>query len=258
MVCKSLKLAAAAGLLVTLFSGFSAHGAIINGSFEAGSPVPTGWSIIGLGGTFGAKGNGPTDGVRQVSLLTGRTGSGGVENTPASPQANVEAFLSLSSGALDLPGIGDALEGSAIRQVFQGNAGDILSFDWNFLPGTPCHPNPVFVCNPDFVFVSLVGTDGVNDSALVQSVVHRERTVADPEDFQTFAFALPFTGTYTLGIGVMDAGTNNLGISELLADNVKLTPALIPEPDALTLLAAALVGLTLLRRRRRQLSVAAP
>jgi hypothetical protein len=44
-------------------------------------------------------------------------------------------------------GNGDATSGSAIRQAFLAEAGDILTFDWNFLTdeGTPSFPNPDLV-----------------------------------------------------------------------------------------------------------------
>lgn len=229
------------------------HADIINGSFEAGGALPTGWSIVGLGGASGAQDGGPTDGIRQMTLLTGRTGSGGVENTPASPQATVEAFLNLTAGVLDGIGEGGVLEGTAVKQDFQANARDVLSFDWNF-NAPACHPNPAIVCTNDLAFVSLVGIGGTSFTQL-EVLANRRTDVTDTTLFQRFMFELPVGGMFTLGIGVMDAGFSNLGISELHADNVTLTPgATVPEPGTLALLTAGLAG-AVTRRWRTTMKV---
>ena len=45
--------------------------------------------------------------------------------------------------------------------------------------------------------------------------------------FATFTVTLPTTGSYTLGIGVVDVG-DAIGLSGLLLDNITLTPPANP------------------------------
>ena len=47
---------------------------------------------------------------------------------------------------------------------------------------------------------------------------------ASETGFDTFSFTIPTTGTYTLGVGVVDVGVADT-LSALLLDNVVLTPA---------------------------------
>ena len=120
---------------------------IINGGFETGSLIQ-GWSSFGdalvdtrlLGGSI------PTEGAYQA-LLTTLTLSAdftpGLSFSDAVSASALEGFLGLGSGSLSGNG---AVEGSAILQVFNANAGDTISFDWNFLTDEPEAPG-------DFAFV---------------------------------------------------------------------------------------------------------
>ncbi|GGA04414.1 hypothetical protein [Okeania sp. KiyG1] len=107
----------------TSFTDTSFEQAIVNGSFEEGF---TGWSTIGDTSiediSFGTP---PSDGNFNA-LIT--NGFGAVSDFA------IESFLGLTPGTLDSSlDIIDATEGSAIKQTFFAKAGDILTFDFNFL-----------------------------------------------------------------------------------------------------------------------------
>src|SRR4051794_9655225 len=96
---------------------------IINGGFEQRFD---GWQTIGnpsvVTAAFGIV---PPEGASQA-LIPNRPGG-------TSPGA-VASFLGIDLETLEtLAGSGDASVGSAIRQSFTGNAGDVLTFRWKFL-----------------------------------------------------------------------------------------------------------------------------
>ena len=95
----------------------------INGGFETGDF--TAWETIGDTSIETAEfGVIPTQGDFQA-LLT--TDFGSVSDDI------LENFLGLNSGDIDGIGNGDATQGSALRKTITVEAGDVLSFDFNFL-----------------------------------------------------------------------------------------------------------------------------
>ena len=208
--------------LATLVEVNSAQ-ALVNGSFETGDF--TGWETTGNTSieTFGF-GSGPTDGDFEAFLSTAQ---------PTVSDLEIENFLGLAVGSLDDLGTNDARVGSAIKQTVTAKAGDILTFDWNFLTNesTPAFFN-------DFAFVSLTGLNLLADtfSPFVTSL-----TPFDEEtEFQTFSFTFETAGTYTLGLGVADI-FDTLVDSGLLVDNVELES--VPEPTSiLSLLSLVALG----------------
>ncbi|NEO33075.1 MAG: PEP-CTERM sorting domain-containing protein [Symploca sp. SIO3C6] len=224
---------AGAGILLGLgvIETNSAQAALINGSFEQGFK---GFSTIGDASIkTAAFGSGPTDGNKQA-LLT--NGFGSVSD------ANLEKFLELNAGILDTIGIGDATGGSALQQTFTANAGDVLSFKFNFLTN---EFTPEFEFN-DFAFVSLTGIDTLADtfSDFVSTI-----TPFDAETgFGTFSQTISVSGTYSLGIGIVDL-EDKIVDSGLLVDNIKLKS--VPEP--ITILGSlAALGFGAMFRRTRQ------
>lgn len=218
--------------LATLFQCNPAQ-AFVNGSFETGDF--TGWETTGNTSieTFGF-GSGPTDGDFEALLSTG---------DPTVSDFAIENFLGLAVGSLDALGTNDATVGSAIKQTFTAKAGDILTFDWNFLTNelTPTFFN-------DFAFVSIAGVDILADtfSEFVTSLT----SFSEETEFQTFSFTFDTAGTYTVGLGVADL-VDTVVDSGLLVDNVDLES--VPEPTSvLSLLSLVVLGTGSILRRKQK------
>lgn len=208
---------------------------IINGGFEIGNF--TGWTTIGETSIeTSAFGSTPTSGSSQALLSTGGA---------TFADSIIEKSLGLEAGTLDNLGNRDATQGSAIRQTFTAEAGDVLTFDWNFLTGeeTPNYFN-------DSSFVSINSVSKLADTTF-PSFVSSLTPFIEETGFQTFSFTIPTTGTYTLGLGVTDVGEDTTN-SGLLVDNVKI--ASVPEPSSAlgVLVCGALGAVSVLRCKQRQ------
>ncbi len=188
---------------------------LINGGFETGTFF--GWETLGHvsieDATFGS---GPTEGNFQALLTT---------DGPTVPDFEIEDFLGLESGSLDGLGNGNATEGSAIRQAFTGQAGETLTFDWNFLTN---EATPTFF--NDFSFVSITSLSTLADTTF-PDFIDSFTSFNEETDFQNFSFTLPASGTYLLGVGVTDVADNIVN-SGLLIDDVKLEKETTPEPTS--------------------------
>jgi hypothetical protein len=204
--------------------------ALTNGGFESGM---TGWSTIGVASIeTAAYGAGPTEGSYQA-LVT--SGDGSVSDS------TIETFLGLAAGTLDSLIAGDANEGSAIRQTITAGAGDILTFNWNFLTDEVEEGDDV----PDFAFVSIVSNfSEILADAVSSTFVPSNTPFYDETGFSTFQYTFQTSGTFTLGFGVMDEDDEVVD-SGLLLDNVTI----IPEPATICLL--GLGALSLLRKRKK-------
>ncbi|NEO49525.1 MAG: PEP-CTERM sorting domain-containing protein [Moorea sp. SIO4A3] len=219
--------------------------AIVNGSFETGDF--TEWSTIGNTSIeTEAFGSGPTDGEFQALLSTGLF-------SPV-PVSDIETFLGLTAGSLatipNLPNVDTPTEGSAIQQTFTAHAGDILTFDWNFLTDefTSLSEeifNDVVLFIPeefnDFSFVSISQmVDGLADTNSPLFIESLTDLFFEETGFQSFSYTFETSGTFSLGFGVLDEDDFIVG-SGLLIDNVELTP--VPEPASiLGLLALSALG----------------
>ncbi len=172
-----------------------------NGGFETGDF--TAWRTIGDTSIETAEfGVIPTQGDFQA-LLT--TGTGSLKDT------TLENFLGLNPGDIDSIGDGDATEGSALRKTITVEAGDVLSFDFNFLTNerTPTLFN-------DFAFVSIV-PNSLSELADTNSLF-------EEIDYDNFTFVFSEAGTYTVGIGVVDL-QDTATDSSLLVDDFKVVLA---------------------------------
>ncbi|NEP91325.1 MAG: trypsin-like serine protease [Okeania sp. SIO2C2] len=225
---------------------------IKNGSFENGL---NDWSILGaatiVDSDFGIP---PSDGESNAFILNDIVAVGNDE---------IEEFLGLSVGSLeDLSG-SIPFEGSAIKQTFLANAGDVLTFDFNFLTDEctlldvqngVCEPEDIF---NDFSFVSLSGDELDNSFLKIladtsSDVVTSETFFFEETGYQSFSYEISETGTYTLGFGVADADRAS-GYSGLLVDNVQLTAsASTPEPTATLGLFATAFGVFSFRKKRQR------
>lgn len=132
----------------------------------------------------------------------------------------LENFLGQPSGTIDGLGNGNATEGSAIKQTFAASAGQTVTFDWNFLTNEAT-PNTPF---NDFAFVSvrpLGGTSTLADTNSRFPLLGNNAQFNDETGYNTFSYEIPTTGTYTLGLGVVDVGDTIVN-SGLLVDNVNV------------------------------------
>ncbi|MEM8613077.1 MAG: filamentous hemagglutinin N-terminal domain-containing protein [Cyanobacteria bacterium P01_H01_bin.105] len=180
-------------------------------------------------------GTGPTPAPAQIVLNSG-------ENTVS--QAVLETFLGLNPGDLDSLGSGDAVNGTGVRTSFTAQAGDTVSFDWNFV--TDQDPGMVFDDN-DFAVVVLSGAPTLLANTGFPDGTSSGLTPS-PDGFENFGIrffsfdfgtgtesfeaTLPAAGDYTLGIALINEG-NAFDQSLLLVDNVTPEPVLISDESLL-------------------------
>ncbi|MBE9104394.1 hypothetical protein IQ229_05385, partial [Nostoc cf. edaphicum LEGE 07299] len=138
----------------------------------------------------------------------------------------LESFLDVSS-FFGEGFLADAIEGSAIKQTFTAQAGETLSFAWNFLTNESIYDNS----NPDFndfAFASVSNNfqdlffrlaDTTTDFLATSS----NSNFFEETGFKTFSFTLLTDGEYTLSVGVVDVGEPTI-ISGLLVDRVQAIP----------------------------------
>ncbi|MEQ9355156.1 S8 family serine peptidase [Coleofasciculus chthonoplastes] len=181
----------------------------LNLSFETGDF--TDWNSIGDATiqtvTIGST---PTDGTFQALITNGQ---GSVSDS------NLETFLGLNSGDLDNLGNGDAIEGSALQLTpITVKAGDILSFDWNFITNeqTPSNYN-------DFGFISISSTLLSELADTNQQFNRFTGSFGKQTNYGTFDYQFTQAGTYTIGLGLVDADDNSVD-SGLLVDHFQITP----------------------------------
>lgn len=219
--------------LSTVLVAAPSQAAVVNGSFEQGL---FGWqSTKSVGSIDSSIGVNPTDGYFQTSLVT----------KSSAPAASIEKFLGLTRGSLSTLGNGVAKGGAAIKQTFTASAGDVVSFDWNFLTdeGTPN------ARNNDFAFFSLNGLKELADTKV--SFVDSLSPFREETGYQKTSYNITTAGTYTLGFGVINSGDRKVQ-SGLLIDNVSSEP--VPEPASMLGILAfgALGGKKLLKRKQKQ------
>jgi hypothetical protein len=187
---------------------------VINGGFEIGDL--TGWSTVGTSFVDTSEfGNFPSEGIFSALLITGAGENGELDVVSDS---QIESFLGFSSGTLDNLIASDAIEGSAIQQTISAKAGDILSFDWNFLTNEATPESEGF---NDFAFVSIDNTVFKLADTFSSFFTSSVNEFDSETGFENFSFSVTADRTFTLGFGVLDTGDTMMG-SGLVVDNVRL------------------------------------
>ncbi|MDP8962930.1 MAG: PEP-CTERM sorting domain-containing protein [Cyanobacteriota bacterium] len=204
-----LNLGSLFGIASSLVAAQSADACqVTNGGFEQADF--TGWETIGRARIETSKyGSGPTEGSQQAQLDTFSLQTVDI----------VELANFLHIGVNDLTNLGEVYEGSALSTTFTVNAGDVLSFDWNFM--TDDIQSEGF---NDFAFVTLsqaghtklADTFSAFPSSLINSTDFYYQT-----GFKNYTYTFTAGGTYSFGLGVVDVGDGAFD-SGLLIDNVSV------------------------------------
>ncbi|MGD1878492.1 MAG: hypothetical protein ACFB13_13455, partial [Kiloniellaceae bacterium] len=161
-------------------------------------------------------------------------GCEGAEGNGAS-QDDIESFLGLYGGALDVAaddgdssnGTEDATDGAAIKTTLELQAGDQVEMTFNFLDAEGSGPGASF---QDFAFITINGVvfpiANVGESNDSTSAVYLGSglilTWSEESGYFTLSGTVEESGTFVLGIGVMNEGDNSVD-SALLIDNLIVT-----------------------------------
>ena len=178
---------------------------IENGGFETADF--SGWETTGVASIETSDfGSGPTEGIYQA-LITNDLG--------AVTDTELETFLNLTPQTLDNLGNGDVTEGSAIAQTVTVSAGTQLSFDWNYLTNE-VNGDDLF---NDFAFISIESEDSQIFADTFSFLDVSDTGVFSQETgFGSFDYTFENSGTFTIGVGVVDVGDTGVSTG-LLLDN---------------------------------------
>ena len=181
---------------------------IRNGGFEADIMR---WETIGRTHIETTKNsNSSTTGNKQAYLDTFSVQTADIVELAKFLETNVDRLNSL----------GEVYEGSAIKTSITVDAGDTLSFDWNFL--TDETPDGDY--NNDFAFFTLsqLGITKLADtfSTFEPSPINSTNYLYQT-GFHTYTYTFTTSGTYSLGIGVVDVEDGSFD-SGLIIDNVSV------------------------------------
>jgi hypothetical protein len=186
----------------------------INGSFERNDFL--GWDRIGAAFiTTSAFGSGPTNGAFQALLTTG---------VGSKTDAQIEAFAPYVAGTIDQFVGGNATEGSAIRKIFNVEAGTQLSFDWQFLTNHGAGST-----SNDQLFISVLPANGAGNPTLKLADTNSPMVTSSTDygrqtGYNTYSLTFNSFGSFVLTIGIVDVATTGTD-SAVLLDNLRIVPA---------------------------------
>ncbi|MDO8962286.1 MAG: PEP-CTERM sorting domain-containing protein [Methylophilus sp.] len=220
--------------LAMLFAGNAM--AVTNGSFSDGL---NGWSALGdVNLQAGAilMTTASVDFEDDYPEAAGAFNASGTAAAETGVVGGVENFIGVAMGTLNV-GEDFAFEGSVLKQTFNVNAGDTLTFNWNFFTNEAS-------TGADYAFVSINGA--LTTLATPLDAANSSLPYAYTTGFQTFSQTFNTASSVTLAFGVVDVNDYNV-TSALWFDNV----AVVPEPETYAMLLAGL-GLLGFASRRKQ------
>jgi hypothetical protein len=142
-------------------------------------------------------------------------------------------FPGLKEFLATLPNDLNIKEGSAIKQEITVNAGEVLTFSWNFLtneaPSDEYNDFAFFTLGDHFQILADTQSSDLSDDFF--SGFNKSTGL------KTFSYTISTTGQYTLGFGVVDVGPDDSGFainSALQIDSIRgaaSTP--VPEPSTI-------------------------
>lgn len=233
---KLLRLSLCAGL----FAAAHSHAAgLDNGHFNNGL---AGWQTLGDVSVQGGSAfltNASLDYDDDFPAPAGAYNFSGTSAAGVGAPSDVEDFSGLLPGGLD-PDIDNgiaAYEGSALKQTFSVNAGDTLSFNWQFLTNEGGKNDYAFIIVDD-VFSRLADVSWATAAAPVFALASA---------LGEYTYQFLSSGEHTVVFGVVDV--EDYGVSSALSiDNVQI--AAVPEPEQYALFLAGLGLLGAAVRRR--------
>jgi hypothetical protein len=256
------QMSAALALSMLLFITAGTSRATLVEGFESGfsgSEATKGDTSINSPTFFGIA---PTQGTHQLVMTTiSMSGPDGVagyshisqDAVPVAGATGLAAFFGVSTSSIR-DGLATGQEGSGFTiNLGVLTAGSKITFDYNFLTQEPSAGG-----NKDFSFFTLNNTfGGVITDVAAATFGTPANSPADPfgsqTQYHTFTINITTTQNYTLGLGVVDAGSTSTdnNPSALLVDNIQ---TIVPEPSTVAFAIAGAALLVVLRSRIKRTS----
>lgn len=203
------------GLSITSFLGINPLPVVAQGSGKACKISDfnndfTNWEVIGHKNQETIKS--PSDPTSQNKVAFIDTFSEQTANI-----VDLAKFLNIKAERLNE--MGEVFEGSAMKTSFTVEAGDILTFDWNFLS------DDLQASNNDFAFFTLSALEDIklaDTFSTFSNSFSNQTSFLHQTGFKTTSYTFTTAGTYTFGVGVVDVGDGSVD-SGLMIDNFVLS-----------------------------------